>query len=389
MPISVWPILARLERPKPRKMSPMPQIAKLTIRSPMTTPMTALPSQLAEAVRIPRSIEPHSCRDGFRSLPALNAPERPRSDAYHKDGGGRSQHAGPAASRRARTARRPGACHFRLVTAGGARGRAAERGRTMAKTDRRPLVAGNWKMNGLRKSSHELLRITQGAVKLPRNIDLVVCPPATLVANFSGLARGSRVRIGAQDCHPEPSGAYTGDISAEMLADAGAAMVIVGHSEPRSYHKETDAQVRVKTLAAWRAGMTAIVCIGETRAEREMRQTLEVVARQLGASLPETARGENLVIAYEPVWAIGTGLTPTTADIAEVHNLIRRKLTDRYRDAGEGMRILYGGSVKPSNAQELMHVADVDGALVGGASLKADEFLAIASVYGQQFRNIG
>jgi triosephosphate isomerase len=249
----------------------------------------------------------------------------------------------------------------------------------MASVERRPLVVGNWKMNGLRKSSNELLNIIQESARLPRHIELVVCPPATLVAQLAVLTRGSRVRVGAQDCHPEPSGAYTGDISAEMLADAGAALVIIGHSERRSYHKETDAQVRVKTLAAWRAGMTAIVCIGETRAERESRQTLDVVARQLAASLPEGARGENLVIAYEPVWAIGTGLTPTAGDVGEVHKLIRAKLVDRYRDAGEGMRILYGGSVKPSNAQELMHVADVDGALVGGASLKAEEFLAIAA----------
>jgi len=251
----------------------------------------------------------------------------------------------------------------------------------MASEARRPLVVGNWKMNGLRKSSSELLRIVQDCVKLPRHIDIIVCPPATLVASFAGLARGSRVRIGAQDCHPEPAGAYTGDISAEMLADAGAITVIIGHSERRSYHKESDAQVRVKTLAAWRAGMSAIVCIGETRAEREGRQTLDVVARQLSASLPEGARGENLVIAYEPVWAIGTGLTPTAADVAEVHNLIRRKLTDRYRGAGDAMRILYGGSVKPANAVELMRVENVDGALVGGASLKADEFLAIAGAY--------
>jgi triosephosphate isomerase (TIM) len=247
--------------------------------------------------------------------------------------------------------------------------------------ERRPLVVGNWKMHGLRKSSSELLRVLEDSVKLPRHIELVICPPATLVANFAGLARGSRVRIGAQDCHPEPAGAYTGDISAEMLADAGAVLVIIGHSERRSYHKETDAQVRVKTLAAWRAGMTAIVCIGETRAERESRQTLDVIARQLAASLPESGRGESLVIAYEPVWAIGTGLTPTTGDVAEVHNLIRAKLVERYRGAGEDMRILYGGSVKPANAKELMHIENVDGALVGGASLKSDEFLGIAAAY--------
>jgi triosephosphate isomerase len=251
----------------------------------------------------------------------------------------------------------------------------------MASVERRPLVVGNWKMNGLRKSSSELLKIIQDSVRLPRKIDLVVCPPATLVAQFAGLARGSRVRIGAQDCHPEPSGAYTGDVSAEMLADAGAVLVILGHSERRSYHKETDAQLRVKTLAAWRAGLTAVVCVGETRAEREGRQALEVVGRQLNASLPEGARGENLVIAYEPVWAIGTGLTPTAADVAEVHDLIRSKLIERYRGAGEAMRIVYGGSVKPANAAELLTVANVDGALVGGASLKAEEFLGIAAAY--------
>jgi triosephosphate isomerase len=251
----------------------------------------------------------------------------------------------------------------------------------MASVERRPLVVGNWKMNGVRKSSSELLKIIQDAVKLPRRIDLVVCPPATLVAHFAGLARGSRVRIGAQDCHPEPSGAYTGDVAAEMLADAGAILVIIGHSERRSYHKETDALVRTKTLAAWRAGMTAVVCVGETRAEREARQTLDVVARQLNACLPEGARGENLVIAYEPVWAIGTGLTPSAGDVAEVHELVRGKLVERYRGAGEGMRIIYGGSVKPTNAGELLNIANVDGALIGGASLKADEFLGIAAAY--------
>jgi triosephosphate isomerase (TIM) len=247
----------------------------------------------------------------------------------------------------------------------------------MANAERRPLVVGNWKMNGLRKSGSELLRILEDCVRLPRHVDLVVCPPATLIAQFAGLVRGSRVRIGGQDCHPEPAGAYTGDIAAEMLADAGAVLAILGHSERRSYHKETDAQVRVKTLAAWRAGMAAIVCIGETRQEREGRQTLDVVARQLAGSLPEGARGENLVIAYEPVWAIGTGLTPTPADVAEVHNLIRRKLVERYRGAGETMRILYGGSVKPANAKELMTVENVDGALVGGASLDPDDFMRI------------
>jgi len=241
----------------------------------------------------------------------------------------------------------------------------------------RPLVAGNWKMNGLKRSADELTRILAGARELPA-VDLLVCPPATLVARFAELARSSAVAIGAQDCHPEPAGAYTGDIAAEMLADAGATAVIVGHSERRTYHRETDADVRAKTLAAWRAGLTVIACVGETRAEREASQTITVVGNQLAGSLPDGANTSNLVVAYEPVWAIGTGLTPTPADVAEVHAFIRERLTERYGGAGEGMRILYGGSVKPSNAGELLHVANVNGALVGGASLKAEDFLGIA-----------
>ena len=241
----------------------------------------------------------------------------------------------------------------------------------------RPLVAGNWKMNGLKRSADELTRVIAGARELPA-VDLLVCPPATLVARFAELARSSAVAIGAQDCHPEPAGAYTGDIAAEMLADAGATAVIVGHSERRTYHRETDADVRAKTLAAWRAGLTVIACVGETRAEREASQTITVVGNQLAGSLPDGANTSNLVVAYEPVWAIGTGLTPTPADVAEVHAFIRERLTERYGGAGEGMRILYGGSVKPSNAGELLHVANVNGALVGGASLKAEDFLGIA-----------
>jgi triosephosphate isomerase (TIM) len=245
---------------------------------------------------------------------------------------------------------------------------------------RRPLVAGNWKMNGLRASAAELGRIVQGAAKLPA-VDLLVCPPATLLAQFAAAVIGSPVRIGAQDCHAEPAGAFTGDLSAEMLKDAGASAVIVGHSERRSYHKETDADVRAKALAARRAGLFAIVCMGETRAERDGGRALAVVEAQLDGSLPDGATAANLVVAYEPVWAIGTGLTPTAADVAEMHGFIRQRLVARFGAEGEGMRILYGGSVKPSNAKELMGVADVDGALVGGASLKADEFLAIAGVY--------
>jgi triosephosphate isomerase (TIM) len=250
----------------------------------------------------------------------------------------------------------------------------------MGRAPRRPLVVGNWKMNGLRSSAAELTRIIQGAKDLTA-VDLMICPPATLVAVFAAAAKGTPVRIGAQDCHAEPGGAFTGDISAEMLQDAGASAVIVGHSERRSYHKETDADVRAKALAARRAGLCAIVCVGETRAEREAGRALAVVGTQLDGSVPDGATAENLVIAYEPVWAIGTGLTPTPADVAEMHGFIRRHLGSRFGEEGGGIHILYGGSVKPSNAKELLHVADVDGALVGGASLKADEFLAIASVY--------
>ncbi|MGD0023792.1 MAG: triose-phosphate isomerase [Xanthobacteraceae bacterium] len=243
---------------------------------------------------------------------------------------------------------------------------------------RRPLVAGNWKMNGLKAAAGELEKIIAGARKLA-NVDVIVCPPATLVASFAAAARGSRVAIGGQDCHALAAGAYTGDISAEMLKDAGAEAVIVGHSERRQYHGEADAAVRAKALAARRAGLLAIVCVGETRAERDAGHALAVVRAQLDGSLPDGA--ENFVVAYEPVWAIGTGLTPTIGDVADMHACIRQRLSSRYGEAGQGIRILYGGSVKPANARELMAVGNVDGALVGGASLNADEFLAIAGVY--------
>jgi triosephosphate isomerase len=236
-------------------------------------------------------------------------------------------------------------------------------------------------MNGLQRSMAELEKIIAGSAELAAKVDLMICPPATLVAPFGWKARGSKIAIGGQDCHAEAAGAFTGDVSAEMLADAGASAVIVGHSERRSMHQETDAQVRAKAVAAWRAGLTAIVCVGETRGQREAKQTLDVVGRQLEGSLPDGASGSKLVIAYEPVWAIGTGLTPTPSDVAEVHHFIRERLKVRYRTEAEAIRVLYGGSVKPSNAKELMGVADVDGALVGGASLKADEFLAIAAAY--------
>ncbi|HLN36139.1 MAG TPA: triose-phosphate isomerase [Xanthobacteraceae bacterium] len=243
---------------------------------------------------------------------------------------------------------------------------------------RRPLVAGNWKMNGLEASAGELNAIIAGARGLP-NADFVICPPATLVARFAVLAQGSRVGIGGQDCHAEPAGSYTGDIAAEMLKDAGAVAVIVGHSERRRYHGETDAMVRAKALAARRAGLLAIICVGETRAERDAGKTHAVVGAQLDGSLPDGF--VDFVVAYEPVWAIGTGVTPTKDDVADVHRFVRERLRARYGDAGQGVRILYGGSVKPANAKALLGIDNVDGALIGGASLKADEFLAIAAVY--------
>jgi triosephosphate isomerase len=244
----------------------------------------------------------------------------------------------------------------------------------------RPLIAGTWKMNGLKASLAEFEAMMAGAASVAAKADLLVCPPATLVAAFADRARGlEALTVGAQDCHPQPSGAHTGDISAEMLADAGAGYVIVGHSERRADHGETDALVRQKAEAAWRAGLVAIVCIGETQAERDAGQTLNVCGGQLGGSLPERATAANLVVAYEPVWAIGTGRTPTTADVEQVHGFIRDRLTERFNSDGGRMRLLYGGSVKPSNAAELMAVANVNGALVGGASLKAVDFLAIAA----------
>jgi triosephosphate isomerase len=247
-------------------------------------------------------------------------------------------------------------------------------------TPRRPLIAGNWKMNGLKAAAGELAAIVAGSAALRAKVDLMVCPPATLIMRFVEAAGGA-VAIGGQDCHAEPSGAFTGDISAEMLADLGARAVIVGHSERRAMHHETDTDVRRKAEAAWRAGLAAILCVGETKPERLDGRTLTVVGAQLDGSVPDGATAKSLIIAYEPVWAIGTGLTPSPADVAQVHGLIRAHLTARFAAAAEGMRILYGGSVKPSNAAELMAVADVDGALVGGASLKAEDFLAIAGVY--------
>ena len=250
----------------------------------------------------------------------------------------------------------------------------------MAGTPVRPLVAGNWKMNGLTTALDEAMKIAAGAASA-MNADVMICPPATLIAVFATAATGTRLQVGAQDCHANSSGAHTGDIAAEMLADAGATAVIVGHSERRADHGETDAVVKAKAEAAHRARLTAIVCVGETAEQRQAGATLKVVAGQLKHSLPSGATAANTVIAYEPVWAIGTGLVPTTADVAEVHAALRHALVARLGADGAGMRILYGGSVKPSNAKELMSVPNVNGALVGGASLKAVDFVGIVAAY--------
>lgn len=247
----------------------------------------------------------------------------------------------------------------------------------------RPLVAGNWKMNGLKAAVEEARKVRDqlkaGAAFASAQTDVMICPPATLVAALAQEAAGSRLLVGGQDCHAKASGANTGDIAAEMLADAGAKAVIVGHSERRMDHGELDAEIRAKAEAAHRAGLIAIICVGETAGERAIGLTLKVVGRQLAAAVPKGATAANTVIAYEPVWAIGTGLTPTAGDVEQVHRFIRGVLTDRFKSEGGKIRILYGGSVKPSNAAELMAVANVNGALVGGASLKAADFLAIAA----------
>jgi triosephosphate isomerase (TIM) len=237
--------------------------------------------------------------------------------------------------------------------------------------ERKGLVAGNWKMNGLREGGVALARAIAETAKEPHACELLVCPPATLLVPVSDALAGSGVALGGQDCHAAASGAYTGCVSAEMLRDVGCSHAIVGHSERRQTCGETDADVLAKKLAAWRAGLIAIICVGETRAEREAGIAVEVVARQLAGSVPDGAVADNLVVAYEPVWAIGTGLTPTSADIAEMHSAIRDRIPS-------GTRILYGGSVNPRNAAEILALSDVDGALVGGASLKAEDFWAIA-----------
>ncbi len=242
-------------------------------------------------------------------------------------------------------------------------------------TDRPKLIAGNWKMNGTAAALAEIAAMADAARDLPGHVTVAVCPPATLIDRARAAAGDGPLVIGAQDVHAAADGAFTGCVSAAMLNDAGARLVIVGHSERRADCHETDADIRAKAEAVQAAGMTAIVCVGETAAQRDAGTTLTVIGGQLDGSLPASAAG--LAVAYEPVWAIGSGLTPTIAQVGGIHAAIRTNLVARYGDAGEGVSILYGGSVKPANAAELLAVADVDGALVGGASLTAADFLAI------------
>ena len=241
----------------------------------------------------------------------------------------------------------------------------------------RKLAAGNWKMNGLAAALGEVQALI--AAHPAPVCEMLLCPPATLLAQMNWAARGSKLRLGGQDCHPDASGAHTGDISAAMLHDAGAVYVILGHSERRADHGETDALVKAKAQAALAAGLVAVVCIGETEAQRDAGQTLQVIGNQIDGSLPDGASAATLVVAYEPVWAIGTGRTPTIAQIAEVHAFLRARLAALIGAEAAGVRILYGGSVKPSNAVEIFAVPHVDGALVGGASLKAADFGAIVT----------
>ncbi len=248
--------------------------------------------------------------------------------------------------------------------------------------DIRPLVAGNWKMNGTRASLDQIKAMAEGVKgPLAEKVESLICPPSTLLYVATALCEDSPLKIGAQDCHQNASGAHTGDISAEMIADCFGTHVIVGHSERRTDHAETDHLVRAKANAAYAADLIAIICIGETAEQRKSGQTLDVLKRQLDGSLPDEATAANTVIAYEPVWAIGTGLTPTVEDVREAHAFMREELVKRFGGEGRGMRILYGGSVKPSNATELMAIENVDGALIGGASLKASDFLSIYAAY--------
>lgn len=241
----------------------------------------------------------------------------------------------------------------------------------------RKLAAGNWKMNGTTAALAEVSALL--AAHPAPACEMLLCPPATLIAQMAAAARGSVLRVGGQDCHAKAAGAHTGDISAPMLVDAGASHVILGHSERRADHFESDAMVRAKAEAALTAGLVAVICVGESEAQHDDGQTLAVIGAQLAGSVPDAASAANLVIAYEPIWAIGSGRTPTLAEIEQVHGAIRARLTARFGTAATGIRLLYGGSVKPSNAAEIFAVPEVNGALVGGASLKAADFGAIVA----------
>ena len=239
------------------------------------------------------------------------------------------------------------------------------------------LVAGNWKMNGLGASLAEAETLEKALKEQAAACRVALCPPATLIDRMAQALKGGAVEIGGQDCHAETSGAYTGSVSAEMVRDAGARLVILGHSERRAGFGETDADVAAKVEAALAADLEPIICIGETLQEREAGQAVEVVSRQVAGSLPALLAGKAFAVAYEPVWAIGTGLTPTLEQIEEVHAAVRAAMVAKLGDGGRVAPILYGGSVKPSNAREILAVAEVGGALVGGASLKAEDFLGI------------
>ncbi|MFT5346759.1 MAG: triosephosphate isomerase [Dinoroseobacter sp.] len=248
---------------------------------------------------------------------------------------------------------------------------------------RTKFAAGNWKMNGTIESLTELAGIAGNAPSdhIP---EVLICPPATFISRAADAARGTALHIGGQDCHQNASGAHTGDVSALMLRDAGATHVILGHSERRADHAESDALICAKTQTGWDHGLTAIVCIGETDKQRDQGNTLDIIGGQLANSIPDGATGQNLIVAYEPVWAIGTGRTPTLDQIGEVHDYLRMRLEERFgSDIGQSLRILYGGSVKPSNAAEIFAVSNVDGALVGGASLKASDFGVIIAALSQ------
>lgn len=245
---------------------------------------------------------------------------------------------------------------------------------------RRKVAAGNWKMNGLKDSIRELTSLK--TLVQNSTCDIIICPPATLIEEMVSVSADSGIKIGGQDCHWNKSGAYTGEISAEMLADVGASSVILGHSERRSFHHETSKDVHNKVLAAWAADLSAIICVGETEADRDAGSTLNVIADQLRNSIPDAATADNMIIAYEPVWAIGTGRTPTLSEIAEIHDFIRNHLHDRFQTADQ-MQILYGGSVKGSNAAEIFAISNVDGGLVGGASLQATDFAPIVQAASQ------